>query len=131
MSVLKGIGFLFVRWYNTAQYLTARSGYQRSMKSSSAPVTLVELLRLALPAGAEFVGRADQQARVVKWAVVVHWPLSSNDLDIEPNDLVLLSGESVRSERRLRDRDTCPRECGSADQHRPPARSGHRRGTHE
>jgi purine catabolism regulator len=63
------------------------------MKSSSAPVTLAELLRLALPAGAEFVGRADQQARVVKWAVVIHWPLSSNDLDIEPDDLVLLSGE--------------------------------------
>jgi len=66
------------------------------MKTSSAPVTLNELLRLALPVGTEYVGRAEQQTRVVKWAVVVNLPLSA-ELDIEADDLVLLSGEPLEA----------------------------------
>ncbi len=64
------------------------------MKPSSAPITLGELVRLALPKNTEFIGQPDQLARVVKWTIVVNWPLSSPTLDVKADDLVLLAAES-------------------------------------
>ncbi len=66
------------------------------MKSSSAPVSLVELLRLALPAGTEFIGDADQRAGAVKWAIVASLPL--HDRDAEPGDLVLLDSATPEAD---------------------------------
>ena len=40
------------------------------MKPVSAPVTLGELIRLALPSNAEFIGTDEQRARIVKWTVM-------------------------------------------------------------
>jgi purine catabolism regulator len=59
------------------------------MKSSSVPITLGELLRLALPKRTEFIGQPDQLAHVVKWAVVVNWPISAATLDVNADDFVL------------------------------------------
>ncbi len=67
------------------------------LKSSSAPVSLLELIRLALPVGTEFVGEAEQRARVVKWAVVANLPLHA-DLDLEPGDLVLLASPAPEAD---------------------------------
>ncbi|HEY4690464.1 MAG TPA: helix-turn-helix domain-containing protein [Anaerolineae bacterium] len=60
------------------------------MRPSSSPVSLVEIIRLALPVGTEFIGEADHRSRVVKWAVVASTPLPTV-LDYEPGDLVLLA----------------------------------------
>ena len=56
----------------------------------SAPVSLSELLRLAFPSNAEFVGSAEQRTQLAHWATVVNLPMP-DDFDVEPDDLVLLS----------------------------------------
>lgn len=61
------------------------------MKLISAPVTLGELIRLALPSNAEFIGTDEQRARLVKWASIVL--AFAPELDIEANDVVLLPTE--------------------------------------
>jgi purine catabolism regulator len=66
------------------------------MTSSSAPISLTELLRLALPVGTEFVGDPDQRARVVKWVAVTNPPLS--DGDAGPGDLVLLTSSAAETQ---------------------------------
>ncbi len=60
------------------------------MKQISAPVTLGELIRLALPSNAEFVGADEQRARIVKWAVVA---AASPLQDFEADDVVLLPAD--------------------------------------
>jgi len=61
------------------------------MKQISAPVTLGELIRLALPSNAEFVGADEQRARIVKWAVMV--TQLSPVFDSEADDIVLLPAD--------------------------------------
>ena len=58
------------------------------MKSPSAPVTLGELIRLALPNNAEFIGTDEQRLRVVKWAVIAMAQTSA--FDLEADDVVLI-----------------------------------------
>jgi purine catabolism regulator len=59
------------------------------MELPSAPISLVELLRLALPVGAEITCEADQRARVVQWAVVARLPLRADE--VQPGDFVLFA----------------------------------------
>ena len=66
------------------------------MKPSPAPVSLIEVIRLALPVGAEFAGEPEQRARVVKWAVVVNLPM--RDLAVESGDLVLLASDAAEAD---------------------------------
>ena len=61
------------------------------MKQVSAPVTLGELIRLALPSNAEFIGTDEQRARIVKWAVVA--TALPSVFDFEADDVVLLPAD--------------------------------------
>ena len=61
------------------------------MKQIAAPVTLGELIRLALPSNAEFIGADEQRARIVKWAVVATAALPM--FDFEADDVVLLPAD--------------------------------------
>src|SRR5512141_2667871 len=61
------------------------------MKSSSAPVTVGELLRLALPNSAEFIGTDEQRTRVVKWAVTAM--AQTPAFDFEAGDVVLIPAD--------------------------------------
>ena len=63
----------------------------------TAPVALSELLRLAFPAGSEFIGTAEQRSRVVQWADVINLPLR-DEVEVEEDDLVLLPAEAAESD---------------------------------
>jgi purine catabolism regulator len=70
------------------------------MKANSVPITLGELLRLALPQNTEFVGRPDQLTRVVQWAVVTNYSIPTDD-DVTADDFVLLHVENTDADPRL------------------------------
>lgn len=55
------------------------------------PITLGELIRLALPSNTEYIGADEQRSRVVKWAVIVNAFVP--ELEIEAGDLVLVPAE--------------------------------------
>lgn len=61
------------------------------MKPVSAPVTLGELIRLALPSNAEFIGTDEQRARIVKWAVMA--TSLTPVFDFEADDVVLVPSD--------------------------------------
>src|SRR5512136_1734240 len=63
----------------------------------TAPVALSELLRLAFPAGSEFIGTAEQRSRVVQWADVINLPLR-DEVEVEEDDLVLLPAEAAEAD---------------------------------
>lgn len=67
------------------------------MQPSSIPVSLNELLRLALPVGTEFIGKAEQRNRIVKWAMVASRPPLTHS-DFEAGDLVLLQTGMAESD---------------------------------
>ena len=61
------------------------------MKLTSAPVTLGDLIRLALPNNTEFIGTDEQLARIVKWAVMA--TAATPEFDFEADDVVLLPAD--------------------------------------
>ncbi len=61
------------------------------MKLTSAPVTLGDLIRLALPGNTEFIGTDEQLARIAKWAVMA--TAATPDFDFEADDVVLLPAD--------------------------------------
>lgn len=52
------------------------------------PITLGELIRLALPNNTEYIGTDEQRSRVVKWAVIVNAFVP--ELEVDDGDLVLV-----------------------------------------
>jgi purine catabolism regulator len=61
------------------------------MKLTSAPVTLGDLIRLALPSNTEFIGTDEQLARIAKWAVMT--TAATPEFDFEADDVVLLPAD--------------------------------------